>query len=64
MRNIKMKFRCKLFLTNFFILVGDYHMIYKVYYAINPEGELTIIASIQYNGSDKVFLIEIIGCEK
>lgn len=56
-----MRFTDKIFLTNFFILIGDYHMIYKVYYAINPEGELTIIASIQYNATDSVFFIEIIG---
>ena len=59
-----MRFIDKLFLTHFITLVNHYHMIYKVYYAINQEGELSVIASLQYNGTDHVFLFEIIGSKK
>ena len=57
MENIKMRFIDKLFLTHFITLVNHYHMIYKVYYAINKMGELSVIASIQYDGIDYVFLL-------
>ena len=59
-----MRFGDKLFLTHFITLVNHYHMIYKVDYAINQEGELSVIASIQYNGIGHVFFIEIIGSKK
>ena len=61
---LKKRFVDKLFLTNFFILVNDYHMIYNVYYAINQEGELTIITGIQYNGTNTNIIFEIIGGKK
>ena len=58
-----MRFTDKLF-TDIFLIVVDYKAIYKLYHAINKEGELLIIASVQYRGIDSAFLIEIIGSKK
>lgn len=58
-----MRFTDKLF-TDIFLIVVDYKAIYKLYHAINKEGELLIIASVQYRGKDSPVLIDIIGSKK
>ena len=63
MNVIKMRFADKLF-TDMFFIVLDYSSIYKVYYAINQDGELLIIGSVQYRGAEDIFLIEIIGVKE
>lgn len=56
-----MRFTDKLILSKIFILVTDYDIIYNVYYAINQDGELLIIAGVKYKGVETNILIEIIG---